>query len=186
MTTHSGAAPSGRSRVLTWARRVGAVAVSVAMTVMCLVGTAGSASAAETKRGGYYGADTAERITKNLITASTVAGVGCGMHNLAKSLRSNRAVGKTYLGAIAQKSAEVSSKVANSKGFCKTAAQLLEASALIATYAYRSGRVYVMETSTTNTGIISKTVKTTFDVGPGPGPEGARRFTMSTKMARWS
>jgi hypothetical protein len=151
------------------------------------MGTAGIASADETtKRGGYYGVTDAEQITRNLITGSTAASVGCGMHNLAKSLKDNNAIGKSYLGAIAQKSAEVSSKAADSKGFCKSAAQLLAASALIAFHANQNDGVYVMETTTTDVGIVSKTVKTTFDVGPGPGPEGTRSFTTSTKVARWS
>ena len=166
-----------------WGRRAGVVVASLALTGLGLVGTAGIASADTTRNGGTYDVQQAEAISRNLIRGATVAGVGCGMHNLAKRLQDNKTVGKSYLGAIAQGSAEAASKVAESKGFCKSAAELLAAGTLIAFYANQSGHVYVMETTTTDTGIISKTVKYTYDIGPEPGD--TKRFTSSTKVARW-
>jgi hypothetical protein len=105
------------------------------------------------------------------------------MHNLAKELQGNKAVGKTYLGAIAQRSAEAASHVAESKGFCESAAELLAAGILVAYYANQSGHVYVMETKTTDPHGISKTVTYTYDIGPRPGD--TKRFTSSTEVLRW-
>jgi hypothetical protein len=175
--------PSERSRLSTWGKRAGVVVASVALTGLGLFGTAGTALAGTTHNGGTYDVRQAEAISRNLLKGATVAGVGCGMHNLAKELQGNKAVGKTYLGAIAQKSAQAASHVAKSKGFCKSAAELLAAGTLVAYYANQTGHVYVMETTTTDTGILSKTVTYTYDVGPEPGD--TKRFTSSTKVARW-
>ncbi len=185
MAPHARTEPlSERSWLSSWGKRAGVVAASVTLTALGLVGTAGTASAGTTHNGGTYDVVQAEAISRNLIRGAAVAGVGCGMHNLAKELRNDKAVGKIYLGAIAQRSAQAASHVAKSKGFCKSAAELLAAGTLIAYYADQSGHVYVMETTTTDTGVISKTVTYTYDVGPEPG--NTKRFTSSTKVGRWS
>ncbi|MFG1994958.1 hypothetical protein ACGFJ7_33785 [Actinoplanes sp. NPDC048988] len=154
-------------------RKIG-VAVVAAVVMVLAVAVPAQASTAR-----YYSGSDVDQIVENFAEASAAAKMHCFVSDAVKKVKKAKKAGG--LAGVAALSAEISAKVADTKGACKGVWQFLGA-AVYTAYLGQGGRsVWIEDASyADDCGIISK--KLNFIYRIGPSPEQTTEFTGGVKV----
>jgi hypothetical protein len=159
-------------------RKVGVTAVAA------IVLTLFAAAPAQAGTARYYSGGEVGQIVENFTEAASAARLHCFVADTVKKMK--KAKSKGGLPAVAALSGEISAKIADTKGTCKSVWQFLGAAVATAYHGRDGGSVWIEDASYTDRcGIISKKINYIYRIGPSPSQ--TTEFTGSVKvLCSWS
>ncbi|WP_127502622.1 hypothetical protein [Actinoplanes solisilvae] len=154
-------------------RRIGATLVAVIAMTLAVAAPAQAATAR------YYSGGEVDQIVENFTAAAGAAKLHCFVADTVKKMK--KAKSKGGLPAVAALSAEISAKIADTKGACKGVWQFLGAATWTALHGRDGAPVWIEDLSYTDKcGIISKKINYIYRIGPSPSE--TTEFTGSVKV----